>query len=97
MTPHAQLESRLERELLERLGLRTDAIVRSTGEWTKVVAGNPFVAEAERDPSHLVVVFLKRAPAAGALGVRGTARNWNTVRKLHELGPEAAGPTPRRA
>jgi uncharacterized protein (DUF1697 family) len=127
-----QLEDRLERAALDRLDLRTDAVVRSVDECGAVVDENPFATEAERDPSHLIVVFLKRAPAAGAfetlrgavkgretvhgsgrhlyvtypdgigdsrltgtlieskLGVRGTARNWNTVRKLHELGREAA-------
>ena len=27
-----------------------------------MVAGNPFPEEAERDPSHLLVIFLKEAP-----------------------------------
>ena len=127
------LEKLLEREALEALDLRTDVMVRDVAEWTRVVDENPFALEAERDPSHLVVVFLNSAPADGAvevlrravkgreivrgagrhlyvtypdgigdsrlthavieakLGVRGTARNWNTVRKLHELGRTASG------
>jgi uncharacterized protein (DUF1697 family) len=32
-----------------------------------VVAGNPFPDEAERDPGHLVVMFLKTAPRAKAV------------------------------
>jgi len=95
-----------------------------------VVARNPFRKEAERDPSHLVVMFLKQAAnakdvkAAQAviagpeiiradcrhlyvvhpagigksrltstliekkLGIRGTARNWNTFLKLAALADE---------
>jgi uncharacterized protein (DUF1697 family) len=46
------------------LGLRTDFFVRTAAEWAKVVAGNPFPEEAERDPGHLVVMFLKATPEA---------------------------------
>ena len=130
------LETLLERNAREGLDLRTDVMVRDVAEWTRVVEENPFVPEAEHDPSHLVVIFLKHAPAEGAvellrqtvkgrermsgigrhlyvtypdgigdsrltgtvieakLAVRGTARNWNTVRKLHEIGRDATGPRP---
>jgi uncharacterized protein (DUF1697 family) len=60
----AQVERRLEAEAARRLGLETDFIVRSAEEWEAVVAGNPFPAEAKRDPGHLLVVFLKGAPVA---------------------------------
>jgi uncharacterized protein (DUF1697 family) len=92
--------------------------------------GNPFRKEAENDPSHLVVMFLKsaanakdvkaiQAAIAGSeiiradgrhlyivypdgigrsrltnallekkLGIRGTARNWNTVLKIAALAEE---------
>src|SRR5262245_60393351 len=55
----AQLEELLEAEAKKRLGLDTDFMVRTTGEWRAVIAGNPFPDEAERDPGHLVVLFLK--------------------------------------
>jgi uncharacterized protein (DUF1697 family) len=121
------LESLLATEAETRLGIRTDFIVRSAKKWREVVAHNPFRKEAERDPSHLVVMFLKsatnakdvkavQAAIAGSeiirahgrhlyivypdgigrsrltnallekkLGIRGTARNWNTVMKLAAL------------
>jgi uncharacterized protein (DUF1697 family) len=60
----AQLERRLEAEAAKRLGLGTDFFVRSAAEWEAVVAGNPFPAEAKRDPGHLLVMFLKGAPEA---------------------------------
>ena len=128
----AALEQLLETEAGKRLGLQADFLVRSADEWKDVVARNPFPKEAERDPSHLVVMFLKSAvnlktvSAAqasiagretiradgrqmyivypdgigrsrvsnvfleGKLGVRGTARNWNTVLKLAALADECA-------
>ena len=57
-----QLERTLERETEKRLDLRTDFFVRTAREWTDIIAGNPFPEEAERDPSHLLVTALKKAP-----------------------------------
>jgi uncharacterized protein (DUF1697 family) len=129
----ASLERLLEMEAEKRMGLHADFFIRSAKEWREVVARNPFRKEAERDPSHLVVMFLKAAPKendvkevqaaivgpeivradgrhlyivypAGIgksrltnaliekkLGIRGTARNWNTVLKLNALAGELAG------
>jgi uncharacterized protein (DUF1697 family) len=126
----ASLERLLETEAEKRLGLRTDFFIRSAKEWSEVVARNPFCKEAERDPGHLVVMFLKsmanakdvkavNAAIVGPeivraggrhlyivypdgigksrltnvlvekkLGIRGTARNWNTVLKLAALADE---------
>ncbi len=122
-----ELERLLESEAEERLGLKTDFFVRSGGEWKEILSRNPFRREAERDPGHHVVMFLKEEPRAGGvealraaitgpevvrthgkeayivypagqgrsrltnalietkLGTRGTARNWNTVRKVGAL------------
>lgn len=55
----AETEQILEDGALKHLGLSTDFMVRSADEITAVVAGNPFPDEAERDPGHLVVLFLK--------------------------------------
>lgn len=118
------IERMLEAETAKRLKIEVSYFVRGAEEMRRVVAGNPFEKEAARDPSHLVVVFLKEAVEAKAvkglqpaivgteevraagrelyawypagigtskltnavierkLGVRGTARNWNTVKKL---------------
>ena len=120
----AGLEGLLETEVEKRLGFHADFFIRDAKEWREVVARNPFRKEAERDPGHLVVMFLKstasekdvkavQAAIAGSemirgdgrhlyivypdgigrsrltnallekkLGIRGTARNWNTVLKL---------------
>jgi uncharacterized protein (DUF1697 family) len=60
----AELERLLEVETARRLGVTADYLVRTADEWKAVVAGNPLPVEAERDPGHLVVVFLKTAPQA---------------------------------
>jgi uncharacterized protein (DUF1697 family) len=62
------LELLLEAETEKRLGLRTEYFVRTAQEWSSVIARNPFPAAAESDPSHLVVMFLKRAPDAKSVG-----------------------------
>jgi len=59
-----QLEGLLEAEAKKRLGLETDFFVRTASEWKTLVAGNPFPEEAERDPGHLIVMFLKAEPDA---------------------------------
>jgi uncharacterized protein (DUF1697 family) len=63
----ARLEATLEAETQKRLGLKTAVFVRSAREMDAVIGGNPFAAEARRDPSHLLVLFLKDAPKANAV------------------------------
>jgi uncharacterized protein (DUF1697 family) len=125
--PDSAFEKRLEIAAQPRFGFQTDFLVRSAVEWRALIAANPFPDKARDDPSHLLAMPLKAAPAAGALaalraaikgpeiadvigrtaylvypegigrskltitviekqlGVRGTARNWNTVLKLLDL------------
>lgn len=64
----AGLERLLDAETEKRLGLKTEFFVRTAKEWKGVVASNPFPDEAESDPSHLVVMFLKDAPDAESVG-----------------------------
>ena len=63
----ATLERRLEAAAAERLGLTIGFFVRSAAEWAEIIARNPFPDEAARDPGHLLVQFLKAAPAASAV------------------------------
>jgi uncharacterized protein (DUF1697 family) len=58
----ATLEKFLETEFAQRTGSQTDFFVRSVKEWKSIIARNPFTEEAKRDPGHLLVVVLKRAP-----------------------------------
>jgi uncharacterized protein (DUF1697 family) len=118
------LEGQIEQAFADRFGFASDVLVRDTAEWRAVIDANPHGQMAKDDPSHLVVMPLKTAPAAAALadlqsaiqgreivaavgrelfitypdsigtskltgavierrlGVRGTARNWNTMTKL---------------
>ena len=58
----AELERFLEVEAAKRLALEIDFYVRTAEEWKSVVRQNPFRKEAERDPKHLICLFLKNAP-----------------------------------
>ena len=49
----------LEEEVKKRLSLETVFCIRDAREWQAVIAGNPLREEARRDPSHLLVLFLK--------------------------------------
>jgi uncharacterized protein (DUF1697 family) len=60
----SDLERLLDAETEKRLGLKTEFFVRTAKEWKGVVESNPFPEEAESDPGHLVVMFLKDAPNA---------------------------------
>lgn len=56
------LERKLEQEAVRRLDLTTDFFVRTSKEWSAVLAANPFPKEAKQDPGHLLVYALKDAP-----------------------------------
>jgi len=62
----AALEKSLEEALAAEHGLVTDVMVRSPAEWSEALAQNPWIAEAEADPSHFVVVAFKVAPKPAA-------------------------------
>ncbi len=63
----SSLERALEEATAARLGLDIAYFVRSAEEWSAIVTGNPFSAEAARDPGRLVVMLLKAAPRPGAV------------------------------
>src|SRR2546428_11651782 len=63
----AKVEAMLEAETQKHLGLKTAFFVRNAREMGTVIASNPFPAEAKRDPSHLLVVFMKDAPKSNAV------------------------------
>lgn len=69
----AQLEALLEAETEKRLGVQADVFVRTAAELAEVVARNPFAEEAKRDPSHLLVMFLRDAPEAKAVAALNAA------------------------
>src|SRR5262245_1554512 len=63
----ATLERLLETEAEKRLGLSIDFFVRTTKQWSAIIAANPFPEQAKRDPSHLLMVALKDKPSAAAV------------------------------
>jgi uncharacterized protein (DUF1697 family) len=92
----AQLERLLEREAAARLGLTTDFFVRTPAEWRALVAANPFPGEADRDPSHVLVVFLKEAPKRETMraleqAVSGRERVAVRDRHLYVVYPDGIG------
>jgi uncharacterized protein (DUF1697 family) len=90
------LERLLERETAKRLGVGPDYFVRTADEWSAVVGENPFPREAERDPSHFAVVFLKDAPDRKAVSALRHAINGREMvevvgRHLYAVYPDGFG------
>ena len=63
----------MEDALEARIGLRTDFMVRSPPQMRAIVEGNPFKAEAEDHPSHVIVNFLKAPLPDGDEAILRTA------------------------
>jgi uncharacterized protein (DUF1697 family) len=77
----AELEQLLEAEARKRLRLETSFLIRMAKEWDKIIAANPFREEAEHDPSHLLVMFLKDVPDAKAVkALRAAIKGREVVR-----------------
>jgi len=58
----ATLEKFIEAGFTRWTGSQTDFFVRTVEEWKSIITRNPLAEEAKRDPGHLVVLLLKRAP-----------------------------------
>lgn len=63
----AALEARLQAGLGRALGQETEVFVRDGAQLAAIVAANPFPQMARDDPSHLVVTFIRGAPAPADL------------------------------
>jgi uncharacterized protein (DUF1697 family) len=63
----AALEDQIEQAFADRFGFASDVLVRTAAHWRAIVAANPHSQMAADDPSHLVVMPLKSAPAAAPL------------------------------
>lgn len=59
-----ETERLLEAACARTFGLKTEIYVRVAADLERIVARNPFPKEAKADPSHLVVLFMKKAPEA---------------------------------
>lgn len=94
--PVAEMERRFEAEAQKHLGLGAAFFVRTAQEWDAVVASNPFPEAAERDPSHLAVVFLRTQPAAGDVdalrqAIKGRELVRPDGRQLYAFYPDGMG------
>lgn len=95
----AALERQLEAETKKRFGLETEFFVRSATEWSEIVDANPFPAEARKDPSHLVVVFLREtikptavaALQAAIVGREIVRSQGNAAREVYITYPDGIG------
>ncbi|MFI5384885.1 MAG: DUF1697 domain-containing protein [Fimbriimonadales bacterium] len=93
-----ELETLLEEQAEEHLGIRITFMVRTSQEWNDLIAENPFPAEAESDPSHLLAVALKdEAPADGIVALQaaisGPERIAGSGRHLYVVYPDGMGPS----
>ena len=85
--PPTRLEARLEGEAAKRLDLHTEFFVRSLADLETAIAANPLGDMARDDPGHLVVLFLKAAPARERLAaLRAAIKGRETV---HAVGTHA--------
>ncbi|MCI0637804.1 MAG: DUF1697 domain-containing protein [Gemmataceae bacterium] len=92
----AALERLLEAETAKRLDVSVDYVVRSAAEWQTVLARNPFPDEAEHDPGHLLVMFLKAAPLATQVkaleaAIQGPEIVRSEGKQLYAVYPEGIG------
>lgn len=61
----AKLEAKLEKVILEGLGLKTDVFVRNADQLDAIIAANPFRAFTKANSTFMVVNFM-RGPASDA-------------------------------
>ena len=90
------LEGLLEKEAAQRLDLHTDFFVRTREAWKRIIANNPFPDEAQGNPAHLVVMFLKSAPTDDAVdALRASIKGRETIqpdgRHLYIVYPDGIG------
>jgi uncharacterized protein (DUF1697 family) len=62
----AELETALEAALADRFAFAPPVMVRDAGAWARILAANPFPAEAEAEPSRVLVGLAKAKLADGA-------------------------------
>lgn len=56
----------LEEAIEDRCGFRPTVVVRIAADLRECIAANPFSKEAARDPKHVLVMFLAKAPTPAA-------------------------------
>jgi len=92
----ATVETRIEEALQKRLSLQSDVFVRSSIEWNKAIANNPFPKEAASDPARLIMFTLRDAPSASIVSaLQAAIKGRETVqareRYLYVIYPDGQG------
>jgi uncharacterized protein (DUF1697 family) len=77
------LEGLLEAETVKHLALDAAFLVRSGEEWRSLIAANPLPKQAESDPGHFLVQFLKDAPPAANVKALQAAITGREVVRVH--------------
>ena len=90
------LESQIEKELEKRLELDVDIHIRTPQEWRAVIEGNPFPAEAKKDPSHLLLTCYRSPLEASRVkaaqqAITGPERLHASGRHLYMTYPNGIG------
>lgn len=65
--PPVDLEAAVEAEMDKRFGLKIVAMVRTQDQWSRLIAANPFAAQAAVHPAKVVVMVMKAGVKPGAL------------------------------
>jgi uncharacterized protein (DUF1697 family) len=90
------LERVLAAEVKKRLGVATDFFVRRAAEWAEIVGANPYIKEAEVDPSHLILMALKDKPTDHACqelqsAIKGSEQVTISERHAYIVYPDGIG------
>jgi len=90
------LEQALAAAIASGFGVTTEVIVRRPAAWAALIARNPFVEEAARDPARLMVLCLREDPVAGAeaalvAAMRGPERARVIERESYIFYPDGMG------
>ena len=94
-TPGA-MEKLLEAACAKKFSLQTEIYVRAAAEIDEIIARNPFAKEAKGEPGHLVVLFMRTAPAANAFAalqaaIKGRERVRGGGRHAYIVYPDGIG------
>lgn len=91
-----QLERLLEQVLHDALGISTEVFVRGARDLSRIIASNPFPAQAASDPSHLVVSFHREPHVAADVralqdAIPGREQVKSQGRELYIVYPDGIG------
>jgi uncharacterized protein (DUF1697 family) len=82
----ARLESAVEEEMKRRFGLDITAMVRTSGQWSTLIAANPFPTESAVHPSKVLAMVMKGGIKDGALdGCRALAEGGERVEAVGDV------------